>query len=126
MSKKLTRTGNISKQDIKTWTEYLMTGDVHDEKHRKELIRLSQRSINLADVATIVDFMSRRNDGYLQGLIEQNAVQEKVLRKLGATADIFAEAKAEYETELEEIQKQIEDAQKQLQQQRIENATKGA
>lgn len=125
MSKKLTRTGNISKQDIKTWTEYLMTGDVHDDKHRKELLRLSQRSINLADVATIVDFMSRRNDGYIQGLIEQNAVQEKVLHKLGATADIFSEAKAEYEEELAEIQKQIEEAQKQLQQQ-VENATKGA
>ena len=125
MSKKLTRTGNISKHDIKTWTEYLMTGDVHDDKHRKELLRLSQRSINLADVATIVDFMSRRNDGYIQGLIEQNAVQEKVLHKLGATSDIFAESKAEYEEELAEIQKQIEEATQQLQQQ-VENATKGA
>lgn len=111
MSKQPKRTGNLSKQDIRKWTEYLATGRVHDAK---ELARLSQRAVNLADVATIVDFMTRRNDGYISSLIEQNATYDKVLRKLGATDEMFAEATAKYNEELAEVQKQIEEAQKLL------------
>lgn len=114
MSKKTKRVGFISEEDMRTWTEYLATGRVHDKNHAKQLERLSKRDISLGDVATIVDFMSRRNDGYITALIEQNSVNEKLLNKLGVTDEMRNEAKAEYEVELKQAQEEIKKLQEEL------------
>lgn len=114
MSKKAKRVGFISEEDMRTWTEYLATGRVHDKNHAKQLERLSKRDISLGDVATIVDFMSRRNDGYITALIEQNSVNEKLLNKLGVTEEMRNEAKAEYEVELKQAQEEIKKLQEEL------------
>ena len=114
MSKKAKRVGFISEEDMRTWTEYLATGRVHDKNHAKQLERLSKRDISLGDVATIVDFMSRRNDGYITALIEQNSVNEKLLNKLGVTDKMRNEAKAEYEVELKQAQEEIKKLQEEL------------
>lgn len=112
MTKKSIKPENISVEDMQVWTEYIATGVVHDENHAKQLTRLGKRSINLADVSTIVDFMSRRNDGYISGLIEQIGVLDKVIAKLGATEDMRKEAMAEYDKELTALQAEVEEAQK--------------
>lgn len=114
MSKKTKRVGFISEEDMRTWTEYLATGRVHDKNHAKQLERLSKRDISLGDVATIVDFMSRRNDGYITALIEQNSVNEKLFNKLGVTDEMRNEAKAEYEVELKQAQEEIKKLQEDL------------
>lgn len=114
MSKKAKRVGFISEEDMRTWTEYLATGRVHDKNHAKQLERLSKRDISLGDVATVVDFMSRRNDGYITALIEQNSVNEKLLNKLGVTDEMRNEAKAEYEVELKQAQEEIKKLQEEL------------
>ena len=114
MSKKAKRVGFISEEDMRTWTEYLATGRVHDKNHAKQLERLSKRDISLGDVATVVDFMSRRNDGYITALIEQNSVNEKLLNKLGVTDKMRNEAKAEYEVELKQAQEEIKKLQEEL------------
>lgn len=110
MSKEPKRTANISEQDIRKWTEYVATGRVEDSAHAKELVRLGKRSVNLADVTSVVDFMCRRNDGYISKIIERNAIMEKVLARVGATDEMFAEATNEYEKELAEIEKIIQGA----------------
>lgn len=110
MSKQPKRSAQISEHDIRTWTEYVATGTVENEKHAKELVRLGKRSINLADATAIVDFMTRRNDGYISAIIERNAIIEKVLAKVGATENMFKEAQAEYEKELEQVQELIKGA----------------
>jgi len=114
MSKKTKRVGFISEEDMRTWTEYLATGHVHDKNHAKQLERLSKRDISLGDVATVVDFMSRRNDGYITALIEQNSVNEKLFNKLGVTDKMRNEAKAEYEVELKQAQEEIKKLQEEL------------
>lgn len=114
MSKKAKRVGFISEEDMRTWTEYLATGRVHDKNHAKQLERLSKRDVSLGDVATIVDFMSRRNDGYITALIEQNSVNEKLFNKLGVTDEMRNEAKAEYEVELKQAQEEIKKLQEEL------------
>lgn len=111
MSKKTVKPENISVEDMQVWTEYLATGAVQDDNHAKQLTRLGKRAVNLADVATIVDFMARRNDGFITALIEQNGIHEKILNKLGATNEVWDEAKKEYNEELEAIQAEVAQAQ---------------
>lgn len=111
MSKKQVHPENISVEDMQVWTEYLATGTVQDDNHAKQLTRLGKRAVNLADVATIVDFMARRNDGFITALIEQNGTHEKILNKLGATNEVWDEAKKEYNEELDAIQAEVAQAQ---------------
>lgn len=111
MSKKQVHPENISVEDMQVWTEYLATGTVQDDNHAKQLTRLGKRAVNLADVATIVDFMARRNDGFITALIEQNGIHEKILNMLGATNEVWDEAKKEYNEELDAIQAEVAQAQ---------------
>lgn len=114
MSKKTVKPESISVEDMQVWTEYLATRAVHDEAHAKQLTRLGKRSINLADVATIVDFMVRRNDGFISGLVEEVTIHAKVLDKLGATKEMWKEAKAEFDAELDATRAEVEELQKTL------------
>jgi len=115
MSKQPKRVENeLSDEDMKIWTEYLSTGKVKDEEHQKQLARLAKRQVNLADVAQIVDFMSRRNDGYISHIIEQNAILDRLVTRLGATEEMRKEAKAEYDEEMEDLKEQIEEYSKKL------------
>nr|DAI05898.1 MAG TPA: hypothetical protein [Herelleviridae sp.] len=114
MNKQQKRIGALSEEDMKVWAEWLVTGNVKDEKHKKQLERLSNRSVTLADVSTVVDFMGRRNDGYISSLVEQTAITEKLFNRLGITPEIRQEVKEEYEKELEELQKQIKENYKEL------------
>lgn len=114
MNNKTNHTAHISEDDMRKWTEYLATGKVHDKNHKKQLERLSKREVSLGDVTTIIDFMSRRNDGYISSLIEQNAINEKLLNALGVTKKMREKAKKEYEKELADIQKEIEKAKEEL------------
>lgn len=107
-TKRNKRIGELSEADMRVWAEWLATGMVHDKNHQKQLERLSNRSVSLADVTTIVEFMGKRNDGYISSLIEQIAVFEKLLTKLGVTEKDQLEAKAEYEKELNAIQEKIQ------------------
>ncbi|AZU99968.1 hypothetical protein vBEfaHEF1TV_124 [Enterococcus phage vB_EfaH_EF1TV] len=107
-SKRNKRIGELSEADMRVWAEWLATGQVHDKNHQKQLERLSKRSVSLSDVTTIVEFMGKRNDGYISSLIEQQAVFDNLLTKLGVTEENRLEAKAEYEKELNAIQEKIQ------------------
>lgn len=113
-SKRVKRIGALSEADMRVWAEWLATGQVHDSNHQKQLERLSDRSVTLADVSTVVDFMGRRNDGYISSLVEQSAVTDKLLEKLGVTPEMRTEAKTEYDNELEALQKEIQENYKEL------------
>lgn len=125
MSKQPKRVENeLSDEDMKIWTEYLSTGKVKDEEHQKQLARLAKRQVNLADVAQIVDFMSRRNDGYISHIIEQNAILDRLVTRLGATEEMRKEAKAEYDEEMEDLKEQIEEYSKKLKEEKEEKEEK--
>lgn len=114
MSKKQVKPENISTEDMQVWTEYLATGAVHDENHAKQLTRLGKRSINLADVSFIVDFISRRNDGFISQIIEQNGIYEKLFKQLGITEEHKKVAKAEYDEDVVAFQKELTETAKAL------------
>lgn len=115
----------LSDEDMKLWTEYLSTGKVKDEEHQKQLARLAKRQVNLADVAQIVDFMSRRNDGYISHIIEQNAILDRLVTRLGATEEMRKEAKAEYDEEMKDLKEQIEEYSKKLKEEKEKKEKRG-
>lgn len=116
----------LTKEDMQTYVQYLMTGQVNDETHAKQLKRLSNRSVNLADVATLVMFLNKKNDGYISSIIEEHAIMAKILTKLGATDDIKREARAEYEDELKAYQDQIKVIQEDMNKQAVPKEGKQA
>ncbi|AUO79416.1 hypothetical protein BSP10_013 [Bacillus phage BSP10] len=102
----------ISAQDLNVYFNYLITQHVDNEKHAKQINRLSRRTTTLSDVAVVFNKLVDHQERKITQLMEIVRKQEKLLKKLGATADMFAEVDKEYEEELDMIRKMIEENQK--------------
>ncbi|ATN94362.1 hypothetical protein BSP9_013 [Bacillus phage BSP9] len=102
----------ISAQDLNVYFNYLITQHVDNEKHAKQINRLSRRTTTLSDVAVVFNKLVEHQEQKITQLMERVRKQEKVLRKLGATDEMFAEVDKEYEEEISQFIKMIEEAQK--------------
>lgn len=102
----------ISAQDLNVYFNYLITQHVENEKHAKQINRLSRRTTTLSDVAVVFNKLVDNQERKITQLMEVVRKQEKVLKKLGATAEMFAEVDKEYEEELNKLRKMFEEAQK--------------
>lgn len=102
----------ISAQDLNVYFNYLITQHVDNEKHAKQINRLSRRTTTLSDVAVVFNKLVDHQERKITQLMEVVRKQEKVLKKLGATAEMFAEVDKEYEEELNKLRKMFEEAQK--------------
>lgn len=102
----------ISAQDLNVYFTYLLTQHVESDKHAKQINRLSRRTTTLSDVAVVFNKLVEHQEQKITQLMERVRKQEKVLRKLGATDEMFAEVDKEYEEEISQFIKMIEEAQK--------------
>lgn len=102
----------ISAQDLNVYFNYLITQHVENEKHAKQINRLSRRTTTLSDVAVVFNKLVDNQERKITQLMEVVRKQEKMLKKLGATAEMFAEVDKEYEEELNKFRKMFEESQK--------------
>lgn len=86
----------ISVEDLHEYLTFVLTNQVKDRKHAKELQRLSRRTVTLSDVVTILKALTQHQDDAIVQLMDKIQIQELVLLRLGATEEIFKEAKEEY------------------------------
>lgn len=107
MSNQTKNQAPISKQDMHTYLNYLLSGEVKDEKHAKELNRLSRRKVTLSDATVLTRVMMSQQDNTITQLMDAIQIQNKVLEKLGATEEMFNEAQEEYNAMIAEAQKEL-------------------
>lgn len=97
----------ISVEDLQKFLDYVITKQVHDEKHAKELRRLARRTTTLSDVIVLYEGVSNTMQSMITQIMEAVRVQQGVLERLGATPEMFEESRIEYQKQLEEVYKQI-------------------
>lgn len=97
----------ISLQDLQKYLTYVLTNQVENTKHAKELRRLSRRTTTLSDVTVLVKTMNRQQEQRILQLMDTVQIQHRVLERMGATEEMFDEARTEYETDIKELQEQL-------------------
>lgn len=97
----------ISKEDLHTFLTYVLSHQVKDQKHAKELRRLSRRTTTLSDVVVVFQTLMKQQDRMITQLMDAIQIQQRVLEKLGASDDMFKEAQDEYNEELKEMQEKL-------------------
>lgn len=100
----------ISLNDLKAYLDFLVTQQVKDEKDFKRVNRTAKRTVTVSDVVILAKAITTQQDFAITQLIDKLQVQDRVLRKLGATDELIAEAEAEYDTVLKEREKAIKEA----------------
>jgi hypothetical protein len=104
----------ISQEDMSTYLNYLLTGEVKDDKHAKDLRKLSRRTVTLSDVTVLVKVMMQHQDKTITQLMDAVQIQSRVLEKLGATDEIFEAAQKDYNKVIADMQKELEAKQKEV------------
>ncbi|WCS69739.1 hypothetical protein Goe25_01110 [Bacillus phage vB_BsuM-Goe25] len=97
----------LSAQDLQTYLNFLLTQNVESEKHAKQINRLARRTTTLSDVVVLFNQLVQHQEAKISLLIDQVRVQENILRKLGATEEVIAEAREEYQKSVDEYIKKI-------------------
>lgn len=111
MAKKKTM-NPINEKDYLIYLNYLLTGKVKNQKEAEKINDLSKRIITLSDAAVLVQTLMLQLNDRLTQVMDVVQIQQIVLKKLGATDDMFNEAKEEYEKLIEETRKKLEEAAK--------------
>lgn len=106
---------SISQEDMETYLTYLLTGNVEDENHAKELRRLSRRTVNVSDVTVLLKAMTHKQDKSITQVMEALQIQQNVLEELGANDEMFKKAEERYTKDVEELRKQVEEYNKKKQ-----------
>lgn len=100
----------ISLTDLKAYLDFLITQQVADEKAFKRVNRTAKRTVTVSDVVILAKAITTQQDFAITQLIDKLQVQDRVLRKLGATEELISEAEAEYNEALKEREKAIKEA----------------
>lgn len=111
MAKKKTM-NPINEKDYLVYLNYLLTGKVKNQEEADKINELSKRIITLSDAAILVKTLMLQLDDKLTQVMEVAQIQHIVLKKLGATEDMFKEAKEEYDKLIEETRKKLEEVAK--------------
>ncbi|QQO40574.1 hypothetical protein 000TH008_146 [Bacillus phage 000TH008] len=104
----------ISMEDLQDYFRFVVHKDVKDEKHAKKIKRISRRVITMSDATMLYKALDQYQENLIGLLMETISVQESVLRKLGATDDMFKEAAEEYTKAVEETVKEQTEVQEKL------------
>src|SRR5690606_9771743 len=98
----------ISVEELQIFINYVLSGHVSSEAHAEQIRRLSRRTTTLSDVTMLVRVLQTQADRKLTEVMDVVQIQHKVLQKLGATEEMFAEAEVEYNEMIEEARKELE------------------
>ena len=98
----------ISQQDLWSYLSYVLSGEVKDEKHAKDLTRLARRTTTLSDVTVVFKMLQTQTDRKIVEVMDVVQIQNKLLKKLGVTEEMVDEANKEYNEVIEEARKELE------------------
>lgn len=102
----MTNKKSMSQDDLKLFLNYVVTGQVTDEK---QLQRLANRTTTLADVVTVIKALEAIQNNKIVQVMDAIQVQNIILKKLGATEEMFEEASKEYNEMIEKAKKEYEE-----------------
>lgn len=105
----MTTTKTMSKEDLQTYLTYVLTNEVKDEKHAKELSRLSKRTVTLSDVTVLFKVLNNTTQQQLTQMMDVIQIQNRILDLLGATEEMFTQAEDEYTEQLNAMRKQLQE-----------------
>lgn len=100
----------ISKEDLQKYLYFALTGQVEDDQAAADIQRLSRRTTTLSDVSVVVEVMLNQRFEIVTKVIERLQQHELVLKAMGATEEMFEEAKLEYFNGLAQIKAELEAA----------------
>lgn len=108
----------LKTKELYDYLNFFLTKELEDEKHVKRIKMLAKRTVTLSDVVVVVSALTEHQTEAIAQLIDRLQVQERVLKKLEATEEMFVEANEEYETLIKEreeaLKAQFESAKKAL------------
>jgi len=99
----------MSTHDLKTYLDYAVSGQVESDKHAKELNRLARRTMTMSDTVVVVRALTQQQEQTITSLIDTLQVHKRVLEKLGATEEMFSEARQEYKELINEKTKELKE-----------------
>lgn len=97
----------ISTEELKVYFDYLITGQVKDEKHAKDINRLARRTTTVSDVTLLFKVMTAHQSNTITQLMDAIQIQNRILQKLGATDEMFDAAQEDYNQVIAEAQKEL-------------------
>jgi hypothetical protein len=95
-------------ESLAEYLNFLMSGQVEDEAAAKRINALAKKTTTFAEAAAITKILIAQIDHKLSQVMEAVQVQQIVLEKLEVTEEMFAEAQAQYDKKLEDVQKAME------------------
>ena len=105
----MTTNKSMSKEDLQTYMNYVLTNEVKDEKHAKELKRLANRTITLSDATIVAKVLNNATQQQLTQIMDVVQIQNRILDLLGATEEMFTQAETEYSEQLNQMRKQLQE-----------------
>jgi hypothetical protein len=105
----MTTNKTMSKEDLQTYLNYVLTNEVKDEKHAKELSRLSKRTVTLSDVTVLFKVLNNTTQQQMTQMMDVIQIQNRILDLLGATEEMFTQAEDEYNEQLNAMRKQLQE-----------------
>lgn len=107
MSKEVHQKDSMSKEELYKYMTYILTGEVKDEEHAKDLQRLARTVATMSDVTVVLRVLMQQQDKTLTQLMEAVQVQQRVIQKMGAPDSLFEEAQNEYDAEIEKMREEL-------------------
>lgn len=97
----------MSAEDLNNYLTYAITHEIKDEKHQQQLSKLSKRLTTMSDVFAICKALEQPQEHVIGQLMDAIQIQDRVLRNLGATPDMFIKAQEEHNGELKKMEATI-------------------
>jgi hypothetical protein len=104
----------IKTKDLERFLKFAVSGHVENEKDVKHIKRTSRTTVTVNDVIVLFKALTQRQEQSITQLMDVVQIQDRVLAKLGATDELYAEAEAEYEAELAAKRAELTEAQEKL------------
>lgn len=92
----------MTTEELHEYLSFFLSKEVKDEAHADRINKLARRTVTLSDVVVTISALTQHQTEAIAQLIDKLQVQERVIKKLEATEDMFLEAEAEYAAVLKE------------------------
>lgn len=108
---------SIKQEDLQAFMTYVVTGEVKDAEEGRKIKRLAKQQVNLADVTSVVNGLTRHYSQLITQLMEVVQVQDRVIRKV-APEGAFEAEQEEFEAEISRKREEMLKAQEELKQEK--------
>lgn len=99
----------IDAKDLQKFFTYVLTNYVGSKEDAEKINELARRTVTLSDVVVAIKTITQQEQTHLEQVMEMVELQYRVLEKLGATKDMFSEARKDYDKALEDMEKKMKE-----------------